>query len=131
MKARALLDPSFETRMTPRLLPWIYLALVGALGVAAGALLVGAFLLAWWVGLLSLVVVPIGVAAAFAVIRVLCEMIIDFARLPQVTSAMADGLVRMESAVDGVAADMPKIAFLSGSRKAPSPPDASPDRLQA
>ena len=125
-----MLDPSFETRMTPLLLPWIYRFLVVALGVGAGALVVIAFVVAWWTGLIALVVVPIGVVGVFALLRVGCEIVLDFSRLPQVTQAMADGLGRMESTVDGVAEDMPKIAFLGGRRRASSVPTATQHKTQ-
>ena len=126
-----VLDPSFETRMTPLLLPWIYLFLVGALGVGAGALVVIAFAVAWWMGLIALVVVPIGAVGVFALLRVGCEIVLDFSRLPQVTESMAEGLERMENTVDGVAEDMPKIAFLGGRRRASSVPTPTQDKMQA
>ncbi len=132
---RRVLDPSFETRMAPLLLPWIYLFLVAALGVGAGALVVIAFVVAWWTGLVALVVVPIGAVGVFALLRVGCEIVLDFSRLPQVTSAISEGLLRMESTVDGVAEDMPKIAFLGGRRRASSAPTSAPkptqDKMQA
>jgi hypothetical protein len=117
--------------MAPLLLPWIYLFLVGALGVAAGALVVVAFVVAWWTGLIALVVVPIGAVGVFALLRVGCEIVLDFSRLPQVTSAISEGLLRMESTVDGVAEDMPKIAFLGGRRRASSVPTSTQDKMQA
>ncbi len=118
MKARSLLDPSFKTRMTPVLLPWIYLFLVGALGRRRrGARHRGASSSPGGPGLVALVVVPVGAAVVFALLRVICELLMDFSRLPQVTSTMADGLVRMESTVDGVAEDMPRIAFLRGTKQ--------------
>jgi hypothetical protein len=127
---RRVLDPSFETRMAPLLLPWIYLFLVGALGVGAGALVVIAFVVTWWAGLIALVAVPVGAVGVFALLRVGCEIVLDFSRLPQVTSAIAEGLLRMESTVDGVAEDMPKIAFLGGRRRASSAPTSAQDKLQ-
>lgn len=131
MKARTVLDPSFETRMTPVLLPWIYLFLVGALAVTSVAAVVGAFLFDWWAGLVALVVVPIGATGAFALLRVLCELLIDFSQMPRIMQTMAAGLVRMESTVDGVAEDMPRIAFLRGTRRPTDDSAAPPDRLQA
>jgi hypothetical protein len=121
--------------MAPLLLPWIYLFLVAALGVGAAALVVIAFVVAWWAGLIALVVVPIGAVGVFALLRVGCEIVLDFSRLPQVTSVIAEGLLRMESTVDGVAEDMPKIAFLGGRRRASSAPTSAPkstqDKMQA
>jgi ABC-type multidrug transport system fused ATPase/permease subunit len=116
--------------MATLLLPWIYVFLVGALGVSASALVVIAFVVAWWAGLIALVVVPIGAVGVFALLRVGCEIVLDFSRLPHVTQSMANRLERMESTVDGVAEDMPKIAFLRGSRRASSPPTSAQDKLQ-
>jgi hypothetical protein len=64
-------------------------------------------------------------------LRVGCEIVLDFSRLPQVTSAISEGLLRMESTVDGVAEDMPKIAFLGGRRRASSVPTSTQDKMQA
>jgi hypothetical protein len=84
----------------------------------------------------ALVVVPVGAAVTFAVLRVTCEMVLDYARLPHVADELAAGLLRIEDTVDGVAEDMPRIAFLRGPRRRdagqpPSAPTAAPDRLQA
>ncbi|MGI5129503.1 DUF4282 domain-containing protein [Pseudonocardia sp. CA-107938] len=131
MKVRDVLDPSFETRMTPRLLPLIYLGLVGALAVAAIGLVVGAFLLAWWLGLIALVVVPIGAAVAFAVLRVVVELVVEFSRLPQLTSGLAEGFARVEGMVDDIAEGMPRIAFLRGPRRPAAAPPSPQEKLQA
>jgi hypothetical protein len=73
----------------------------------------------------------VAAALVFALLRVICELLIDFSRLPQVTSTMADGLVRIESTVDGVAEDMPRIAFLRGTKRASTTPAPTQERMQA
>lgn len=62
-----MLDPSFESRLAPALLPWLYLLLT--CGIVVGAV------------------------------------------------GMIVGLARVESTVDGVADDMPRIGFSRGQRR--------------
>jgi len=120
MRARNILDPSFEARLTPALLPYAFLFLVAATGLAGLAVIVGAFTLAWWLGLIALAAVPVAVAGIVAVIRIFCELVLALALMSDDTKAMAAGLSRVESTVDGVASDMPRLGFLRltpGSRR--------------
>jgi hypothetical protein len=117
MRMRTLLDPSFQNRLTPALLPAVYLFLTGVVVLSGVACVVGAFLAAWWLGITALLLTPVVVLGLVAVIRVLCELVLGFSIVADHTEAMAAGLRRVETTVDGVAEDMPRIGFLRGPKR--------------
>jgi O-antigen ligase len=117
MRMRTLLDPSFQHRLTPALLPAVYLFLTGVVVLGGAGAVVVAFAAVWWLGVVAVVVVPVVALGLVAVIRVLCELVLGFSVVADHTEAMAAGLRRVETTVDGVAEDMPRIGFLRGPKK--------------
>lgn len=102
---RTLLDPHLRTPLTPVLMPALYAGLV-VTAVAAGVVaVVVAALYAWWLGLLALVLAPMGVLGAVVAARIGCELVLTFA-------ALAERADHMAADLSGVAEDMPPLRFL-------------------
>lgn len=109
---RRLLDPSLDDHLTPLLLPYLFVLLTALVMVVGCGLVIGAFVLVWWLGLIALVVVPVGAIVAIVVIRIVCEVLMTFSLMAQRTGDMSALLSRVETTVDGVASDMPPLGFL-------------------
>jgi hypothetical protein len=110
--ARMLLDVRFRTRATPSLLPALYLTvlvLVALLGISA---VVVAAVQAWWLGLVAASVVPIIGLVLVAVARVGCELVSAVLELNQYVGGIAGRMPHLESVIDELARDMPKLSFL-------------------
>ena len=110
--ARLLLDVRFHERATRALLPALYLAALVVVVVAGVSAVVVATIQAWWLGLLALVVVPPVVLVMVAAARVGCELVLAVLELNEYVDDIADRFPRIESVVDELARDMPKLGFL-------------------
>jgi hypothetical protein len=72
---RELMDLSYRRPLTPRLLPWANLSLLGAAGYGLAWLVSWAFREGFWLGVVHLfVVAPLGLLAAAVLARVLLEL---------------------------------------------------------
>lgn len=112
MTPKEMLDLRFGTVLTPVLLPMIYRG-VAALAVLLGlAVVVGAALQAWWLGLLAAIVVPVAVAVVIGLTRIGCELLWYVNELHEDVDQISARFARLEGKVDELAADMPKLNFL-------------------
>ena len=108
----ALPRADFEIALTPALVPPVYLGL--CVLVAAGGLVgvVAAFDTALWMGLLALVVVPVLVLGAVAVLRIVAELTLAMIQTSADVAVIAAQLPRLESTVSDVANDIPRFGLL-------------------
>lgn len=109
---RRIVTAPLELPLAAALLPWLFHALV--VGIVGGGLvlLVLAALQAWWLGMVALVVVPVGALLLVVVARIGCELALGICRLGTRTEELATGLARVEVTVGGIAGDMPGLGFL-------------------
>jgi hypothetical protein len=107
-----LIRADFEIALTPALVPPVYLGL--CVLVTAGGLVgvVAAFGVALWLGLLALVMVPVLVLGAVAVLRMVAELTLAVTRTSADVSMIAAQLPRLESTVSDVANDIPRFGLL-------------------
>lgn len=103
---RALPHGLGRTRLTPALLPPLYLAVTGFTALLGLVAIVAAVAHAWWLGVVALLVVPVLVVCVVASARVIAELTLAIFNLSeQVTAAMP----RLEKTVDHIAAEMPRL----------------------
>jgi hypothetical protein len=122
-----LLDVRFRSRATRSLLPALYLTVLVLVALTGVGAVIAATVQAWWLGLLALVVIPLFVLVAAAAARVGCELVWAVSELNEHVGGIAERLPRLESVIDDLARDMPKLGFLrrgaNGRERAPAGSD--------
>lgn len=106
---RALPHGLGRTRLTPALLPLLFLAVAGFAVLFGLVAIVAAALYAWWLGVLALLVVPVLVVCLVAGARVVAELTLAVFNL---TEHVAEVMPRLEGTVDHIAEEMPRLRFL-------------------
>jgi hypothetical protein len=110
--AASLLSARFDEWLTPRLLPAAYQAVLIGAPVVGIAAIVDAWLAGWQLGLLSLLVVPAVLLGVIVGTRVACELALATLVMAEDVASVAERLPRLESSVDDVANEMPRLGFL-------------------
>ncbi|HEY2207420.1 MAG TPA: DUF4282 domain-containing protein [Pseudonocardia sp.] len=108
----ALLGQRFQTRLTPRLVPVATVALTTAIALAGLAGVVVSATVAWWWGLLALLVALPLVVGLAALVRITGEIALSVLQMADDVAGIAERLPRLESTVDDVANEMPRLGFL-------------------
>lgn len=107
-----LLDLRFRARATRSLLPALYLSALVLIVVIAVSAVVAAAVQAWWLGLVAVLIVPVLGFVLAASARVGCELVLAVLELNEYVDGIAERFPRLESVVDDLARDMPKLGFL-------------------
>jgi len=110
--AASLLSARFDDWLTPRLLPALYKVVVIASPVLGLAAIVDAWLVGWGWGLFATVAVPALALGVIVVTRVACELALATMVMAEDVAGVAERLPRLESSVDDVASEMPRLGFL-------------------